>query len=286
MIGIHFYLKIEKNADGKIRLSKLKMNVEENRLKTFDNWNISFIDKHQLARYGFYYYGPSDLVKCFFCHVEIGMWEEGDDVLTDHIKWSPHCNFIRSYNNVPIDQSLLNLQQEEEILNEDEIETKFPEFAIEARRIESYKDWPIGIKQKPQELSNAGFFYTGKGDKILCFKCGGGFKDWEENDDPWEEHAKWYPECKYLNLMKGIDYVQNISKGDVAKAEPSPSIVSTPIPEIPEENMICKICFVEEYNTIFTPCGHVIACAKCASSVTRCPVCREPFQQIIRAYFS
>jgi hypothetical protein len=282
-----------------------ELNVEENRLKTFDNWNISFIDKHQLARYGFYYYGPSDLVRCFFCHVEIGMWEEGDDVLTDHIKWSPRCSFIRSHsttNNVPIDQSLLNeslshLQREEENFeifgitsNNDanEItskETKFPEFAIEARRIESYKDWPIGIKQKPQELSNAGFFYTGKGDKILCFKCGGGFKDWEENDDPWEEHAKWYPECKYLNLMKGIDYIQNISKGDVAKTDPSPSIVLTPIPEI-EENMICKICFVEKYNTIFIPCGHVIACAKCASSVTTCPACREPFEQIIRAYFS
>ena len=69
--------------------NQLNLNVEENRLKTFENWHVQFIDKNTLAMLGFYYYGPNDLVKCVFCGVEIGMWEEGDDVLTDHMKWSP-----------------------------------------------------------------------------------------------------------------------------------------------------------------------------------------------------
>nr|AAW21999.1 inihibitor of apoptosis-1 like protein [Aedes aegypti] len=46
----------------------------------------------------------------------------------------------------------------------------------------------------------------------------------------------------------------------------------------------CKICYVNEYNTAFSPCGHVVACAKCASSVTKCPLCRKPFTNVMRIY--
>lgn len=51
----------------------------------------------------------SDLVKCYLCKVEIGMWEEGDDVLVDHIRWSSSCDFIqrKKTNNVAIDTEIL-----------------------------------------------------------------------------------------------------------------------------------------------------------------------------------
>lgn len=82
---------------------------EENRLRTFDNWKFDFIDKNKLALLGFYYIGPSDLVKCYFCNVEIGMWEKGDDILDDHIKWSPSCELIlqRDTTNAPVDAEKL-----------------------------------------------------------------------------------------------------------------------------------------------------------------------------------
>jgi hypothetical protein len=48
------------------------------------------------------------------------------------------------------------------------------------------------LKQRPQELSDAGFYYSGKGDRVCCFSCGGGLKDWEEGDNPWEQHAISY----------------------------------------------------------------------------------------------
>lgn len=83
---------------------------EVNRLITFDNWKLDFIDKNKLALLGFYYIGPSDLVKCYFCNVEIGAWEKGDDILDDHIKWSPSCKFIqrRETTNTPVDAKKLN----------------------------------------------------------------------------------------------------------------------------------------------------------------------------------
>lgn len=348
---------------------QLDLNIEENRLKTFENWNVAYIDKYLLALLGFYYYGPGDMVKCYFCGVEIGMWEEGDDILTDHMRWSPNCNLIRrnQTNNVPINEALLNQtlppaptpdvygvmertntvsEGSIEALSEDDVHMyqhdlygqggieavlrgtlslsspsrstisrpDHPEYAVEAKRTESYEDWPKTMRQKPQQLSDAGFFYTGKGDRVCCFSCGGGLKDWEENDDPWEQHAMWYGKCEYLKLMKGTAFIEKMSKQreDIYKRssesagsscsqssqESSPEVHTSSQEMLPEtkekteedqekkDSKLCKICYSNDYNTIFLPCGHVIACAKCASSVSKCPACRQPFDNVMRVYFS
>lgn len=89
-----------------------EMNVEENRLKSFDKWTVSFIQKEQLALLGFYWVGISDIVKCFFCHVEIGFWGEEDDVLAEHMKFSRYCDLIcrRPTTNIPLCATSLNLR--------------------------------------------------------------------------------------------------------------------------------------------------------------------------------
>lgn len=355
---------------GAERLQIAELNIEANRLKTFEQWNVPFICKNQLALLGFYYFGPSDMVKCYFCGVEIGLWEDGDDVLTDHMRWSPSCSLIRRQetNNVPIDAELLNetlppaptpdvfgstersntvSEGSIEVLSEDDVHMyqhqlygqggidavlrgglslscprptisrpEHPEYAVEAKRLESFEDWPKTMRQKPQILSDAGFYYTGKGDKVCCFSCGGGLKDWEENDEPWEQHAMWYGKCDYLKLMKGADFIEKMalkrdeickrssesaassssqSSQESIKDTQSKSSSSEKLQESSDksdeeeekkDSKLCKICYSAEYNTIFLPCGHVIACAKCASSVQKCPACRQPFENVMRVYFS
>jgi len=44
---------------------------------------------------------------------------------------------------------------------------------------------------------------------MLLFE--GGLQNWEPNDDPWEEHAKHFPGCGFLNVTKSRDYVQKNS---------------------------------------------------------------------------
>lgn len=34
---------------------------------------------------------------------------------------------------------------------------------------------------------------SGQGDVVRCFHCDGGVRNWSFGDDPWREHAKWYP---------------------------------------------------------------------------------------------
>ena len=33
----------------------------------------------------------------------------------------------------------------------------------------------------------------GHSDDVKCFCCDGGLRCWESGDDPWVEHAKWFP---------------------------------------------------------------------------------------------
>jgi len=86
------------------------------------------------------------------------------------------------------------------------------QYSLEQNRFKSFKEknWPIGLTQTPEQLANAGFYYLGKGDQVLCFYCEGGLQNWEANDDPWEEHAKHFPGCGFLNVTKSPDYVRTI----------------------------------------------------------------------------
>tara|TARA_B100002051_G_scaffold201447_1_gene191472 strand:+ start:88 stop:420 length:333 start_codon:yes stop_codon:yes gene_type:complete len=36
----------------------------------------------------------------------------------------------------------------------------------------------------------------------------------------------------------------------------------------------CKVCFDARIEAVFLPCGHALACEKCARKCERCPVCR------------
>ncbi|XP_071443990.1 death-associated inhibitor of apoptosis 1-like isoform X2 [Hetaerina americana] len=87
-----------------------------------------------------------------------------------------------------------------------------PDYCTEAARLSSYSLWPVAMKQKPNDLAEAGFYYTGNGDQTICFHCGGGLRDWAEDDDPWIEHAKWFSRCPFVNLVKGSDFVSQVTR--------------------------------------------------------------------------
>ena len=85
-------------------VSPLNMKKEADRRKTYESWSIRFMDPHRLSAAGFYYTNESDNVRCAFCSVEVGRWEEGDDPFRDHQRWSPSCPFVRGLpvGNIPI----------------------------------------------------------------------------------------------------------------------------------------------------------------------------------------
>ncbi|XP_066999486.2 death-associated inhibitor of apoptosis 1 [Anabrus simplex] len=332
----------------------LNLKSEADRLKTFDRWPVRFLAPSRLAAAGFYYLGRDDIVRCFFCGVEIGCWEEGDDPFRDHQRWSPSCPYIRKLpvGNIPLDpnnpaivpnrdiqsydtcgpygiQVFPNAGAENGECSHDEQTVNleklgihrsrgpaFPKYSTMEARLKSYVNWPLSIKQRPDKLSEAGFYYTGKGDQTVCFHCGGGLKDWEETDDPWVEHALWFSKCTYMLLVKGKEFVDKIcgEKAALVAAKEAknikvpaelkdtiqirdPAAASTSSPMTPvvrretangtvDDGRLCKICYEEELGVVFLPCGHIVACVKCAPSLNTCAVCRKPFTATVRAFLS
>ena len=65
---------------------------------------------------------------------------------------------------------------------------------------------------KREELAEAGFFFTGrKPDHVECFYCGGGLFCWINDDNPWVEHSALYPDCAYMKMIMGEDFVHQCS---------------------------------------------------------------------------
>ena len=46
---------------------------------------------------------------------------------------------------------------------------------------------------------------------MKCYFCGVGLKNFMHHDDPWEEHARWSPNCIYLKIEKGETYIKHVS---------------------------------------------------------------------------
>ncbi|XP_060575408.1 baculoviral IAP repeat-containing protein 7-B-like [Ruditapes philippinarum] len=83
---------------------------------------------------------------------------------------------------------------------------KHPDYGIKSVRLSSFTNWNQGIVD-PTQLAEAGFFYTGDRDCVTCFFCGDGMKGWEEGDNPWIEHARWFPNCSFVKQCKGDNFV-------------------------------------------------------------------------------
>jgi baculoviral IAP repeat-containing protein 7/8 len=88
------------------------------------------------------------------------------------------------------------------------VNIKYQKYTLLSNRLQSLMEWPKSISQSPQELASAGFFYTGNSDRVICFFCGLGLKDWDLNDIPIEQHAMWAPQCQFV-IMKE-EFVSNV----------------------------------------------------------------------------
>ena len=152
-------------------------------------------------------------------------------------------------------------------------EPRYPEFKLYSERLKSFISlkWSTNLHQKPKKLANAGFFYTGINDRVICYFCGGGLHKWDIDDDPFREHEKHFSRCSYLRLFKNND----VTTTRFSKAS---NIINSDFP--------CKLCYLDEANILFMPCNHLFACICCTSCLTYCSVCRCKINNLIKVYIA
>lgn len=100
----------------------------------------------------------------------------------------------------------------------------FPEYRLLSERIKSFIDngWPRYLEQTPLDMSMAGFFYTGREDRTICFNCGGGLMKWEKKDDPFKHHAIWYNHCSYIQAIRPMSE-KELQRNFLKRPHPSSS---------------------------------------------------------------
>ncbi|XP_066587413.1 baculoviral IAP repeat-containing protein 8-like [Prorops nasuta] len=222
---------------------------ESVRLASYNNWPVPYMEPMKLAAAGFYFTKDGDRIRCFECGIGICWWMKGNDPMEYHQKWSSRCRFVRGLpcDNVPIgvDPSTIpgwrprgkdecgiyrpgfgpschNTPTPTNFQLTSTVKRAYlgtgkpkgpvhPEYTNIDARLRTFDSWPKSMPQTKEKLAEAGLYYTGKGDQTLCYYCNGGLKDWEPNEDPWEQHAKWYSKCGFLLRVKGQEYVNNVT---------------------------------------------------------------------------
>ncbi|NXE88735.1 BIR7B protein, partial [Menura novaehollandiae] len=273
------------------------------RLRTFQQWpRTAPVSARDLVEAGFFYVGPRDEVQCFCCGGVLKDWRPGDCPIIEHLNFFPSCKYVcgedvgnqemLSLQEIfdTVDGQFLSLLQgivsEETALPND---PEYPEMVTEEMRLSTFENWPQNSDMHPEQLARAGFFYTGQGDVVRCFYCDGGVRSWSFGDDPWREHAKWYPECEFLLQSRGREFVSSVqatfSTTVLAPVNDSQLSTEEQLRRLQEERM-CKVCMDKDVSVVFVPCGHLVACGECALSLRLCPICRAVIQGSVRTFMS
>ncbi len=164
----------------------IDMSQKSNREDTFIShvpvWS-SIVTYMILVLSGFYYTGHEDIVKCNYCHVEIGDWDITDDVHERHFHNNPNCPYLR--------KNFLS------IITNDICPRMLSLYADFGERYKSFQYWPIPSLVKGGRLAEAGFYFTKKGVQTQCYCCGIIKDDWTSDDDPIIVHIELCAACPH-----------------------------------------------------------------------------------------
>ncbi|KAH8297261.1 hypothetical protein KR044_008882 [Drosophila immigrans] len=193
-------------------MSDRRLELESERYATFLEWPTNApVQIEDLVKNGFFATGNWLEAECNWCHVRIDHWEYGDQVAERHRRGSPICSMVLAPNhcgNVPVDEPLVAASGETNDCEGNTVvdggtrqqgQCNHPDMLIEANRLETFKDWP-NPNITPQALAKAGFYYLNQSDHVKCVWCKGVIAKWEKNDNAFDEHRRFFPNCPRVQM--------------------------------------------------------------------------------------
>ncbi|XP_055882215.1 E3 ubiquitin-protein ligase XIAP-like [Biomphalaria glabrata] len=104
---------------------------------------------------------------------------------------------------------------------------KFPQYTTKESRAKTFTNWPDISYADKKHLIDAGFYFTGEGKTVCCFFCGGALGERRKREHPWIEHAKAFPQCGYLQLRMGSDFINEVQSSNTTADTSSLASVSS-----------------------------------------------------------
>nr|XP_039257537.1 uncharacterized protein LOC120334150 [Styela clava] len=199
------------SSDHRRFLTNLHLHRELDRLASFARWPVGQpnVSPTALARTGFFYLGDMDRTQCFSCGGVLRNWTVEDDALAEHRSHFPNCKMVlgTEHRNNPVNK--FADPPADRAINYPCRFPSNPHMRNEVARQATFDHrWSVGrTAATPSEISQAGFFFLGERDRVKCWYCNGGLQNWEYDDIPWNEHAKWFPTCQFLLQVKGQHFV-------------------------------------------------------------------------------
>lgn len=95
-----------------------------------------------------------------------------------------------------------------------------------SERVKSFSNtkWPPALTVQPGNLCQAGFYYAGPGDRVMCAFCSLVLKKWRPNDTAIEKHVKYSPHCEYV---KAIEEQTQVLSRNIRSKKPEDQCISS-----------------------------------------------------------
>lgn len=245
-----------------------------------------------LADAGFFYAGFSDCTRCFFCGIGLRNWEDGDIPWIEHARWCPTCDFLRQR------KGDLFIQMHRQGNNHEE------QYSPEPPRSSGHFD--DSMKDMKKAVANTS---REEEDIAVSSVLEMGYSRLVVNS------AVQHLRTKRKNNYSATDIMEVIFDREDTQTEPNKDIevkanttqtashsrttnnlvsrtssVAADGQSLLKENqdlkaqMKCKICLDKDACMVYLPCGHMVTCQDCASTIRKCCICRKLIQGIVKAY--
>lgn len=193
-------------------MSDRRLELESERYTTFVGWPTNApVQIEDLVKNGFFATGNWLEAECNWCHIRIDHWEYGDQVAERHRRGSPICSMVLAPNhcgNVPLETEATGGRETNDCEGNSVVDgggtreqgqCDHPDMLIESNRLETFKNWP-NPNITPQALAKAGFYYLNQSDHVKCVWCKGVIAQWEKNDNAFDEHRRFFPNCPRVQM--------------------------------------------------------------------------------------
>ncbi|XP_067666835.1 baculoviral IAP repeat-containing protein 7-A-like isoform X2 [Haliotis asinina] len=290
----------------------------KSRLDSFVGWPRRYVPKtpEELASAGFFYIGSADRVTCFQCGITLRDWEEEHDPVTEHQRYSEHCQFISKtdLNQLGVATRKLGAAQagsQSDYSGHQNSREAFTEQVTENISRECSTGGHTRERETDETCMNAAIGGAVPNNQsrnssnpcVSAGTCGQDVNGWSER---WTlylvKSLSGNEEVKYsVNNVTNMfndslsmeSERESVTKGaDGCSPSGKRSGRNTATRSVKSENrrlraqVICRLCQTAEVNVVFLPCGHLITCAPCSERVETCPVCTKIIAGTVKAFMA